>query len=768
MLSSVQYEFLDRHNETFTDLTGHWSTGYSLRADERTDVVHVSTVLSNYFDVLGVKPALGRAFVGAEDDVANPARAIVISHDLWSRRFEANPGIVGRVVDLGLGGQTYAPFTVVGVAPAGFRGISEPWKPIHAWITFAQSRDTPTTRWGGVVIGRLRPGVSVEQARAVVAAQGHQEFLTRPRPDPQYEPRLIVLSTNSVRTPLWPAETVIPRRLAGALTVVVAMVLLVAAANIAGLLLARGVGRSNELAIRRALGAGPRRIVRQLLVESLSIALAGGVAGLLLAWLLNHVFRVFTPVQFALDVWTDGPVLLYTVGVSVVAGVLVGVLPARQAGSLDVLPWLAGGDGFQTVRTKAPVRRAMTIPQVAVSLVLLLTAGVYIRDLLRTELADLGYQPRNVLVGYASLRTSPAERVHMTMPPDQRRDMDARYAERARRFYQQLFERLRAMPGTTDVAITGWLQLHEPAERPDWSALPAERAAAGERDGAPAQRAAVSPGYFSTLGIGLVAGRDFDARDTRTTPKVAVVSEGLARRVWPGRDAIGRTLALASTWNTNEKPEAYEVVGVVKDVMPILHERDPRPFIYLPLSQEWRPFATTVLVRGAGDSRLLLPLLRDAVQRSDDHADLYRARTMSELITDIMYPRRIAGAVLAASGLAALFLATVGVYGVVSYTVAQRRGEIAVRMALGAERRDIVRLVLRDGAVIAGWGAAAGVTLGYVAIRLTSSRYLALPQIDLATLVIAPLVLAGVILLACYLPARSAGRFDPLRVLRRS
>ena len=312
-----------------------------------------------------------------------------------------------------------------------------------------------------------------------------------------------MLPTNSVRTPLWPAETVIPRRLAGALTVVVAMVLLVAAANIAGLLLARGVGRSNELAIRRALGAGPRRIVRQLLVESLSIALAGGVAGLLLAWLLNHLFRVFTPVQFALDVWTDGPVLLYTVGVSVVAGVLVGVLPARQAGSLDVLPWLAGGDGFQTVRTKAPVRRAMTIPQVAVSLVLLLTAGVYIRDLLRTELADLGYQPRNVLVGYASLRTSPAERVHMTMPPDQRRDMDARYAERARRFYQQLLERLRAMPGTTDVAITGWLQLQEPAERPDWSALPAESAAAGERDGAPAQRAAVSPGYFSTLGIGL-------------------------------------------------------------------------------------------------------------------------------------------------------------------------------------------------------------------------------------------------------------------------
>jgi predicted permease len=768
VLASPQYDFLNEHNELFSGLTAQWGISLSLRADDQSDVVDAAWVLSNYFTVLGVPPALGRALSAAEDDVANPARAVVISHDLWNRRFRSDPAVIGKTVEVGLFGGVYTTYTVVGVAPPGFRGVSEPWKPVHVWMTFAQGRDMPAKVWSGVVIGRMRPGVDIEQARAVVVAQGRQEYASRAHHDPRYEMRLMVYPTDSVRTPSNPSAALIPKRLAGALTIVVAMVLLVAAANIAGLLLARGVGRSTEIAIRRALGAGPRRIVRQLLAESLAIALVGGVVGLLLAQLLIQLFRVFTPVQFALEVSTDGAVLIYTVGVSLISGVLVGVLPARQARSLDILPWLAGADGFQTVRAKALVRRAITVPQVAVSLVLLLTAGVYIRDLLKTELADLGYQPQNVLVGYASLRTSPAEREDRTMAPGVRRDVAARYAERARRFYQQLFERLRTLPGTRDVAITSWLQLQEPAERPDWSALPAEDAAAGGRDGAPAQRAAVSPGYFATLGITLVAGRDFDGRDTRTTPKVAVVGEALARRVWPGRDAIGRTLALASTWNTDEKPEPYEVVGVVKDVTPILHERDPRPIIYLSLSQEWRPSAGTVLVRGAGDSRLLLPLLRDAVQRSDDHADLYRVTTMSELITGIMYPRRIAGAVLAASGLLTLFLATIGVYGVVSYAVAQRRGEIAVRLALGAERRDIVRLVLHDGAVIAGWGAAAGLVLGYVAIRLTSSNYLALPQIDLATLLVTPLVLTGVVLLACYLPARAAGRFDPLRVLRRS
>ena len=496
----------------FTGLTAQWNVSSSLRADERSDVINLGWVRSNYFDVLGVTPVFGRGLLPSEDDVANPARAVVISHELWVRRFKSDRGIVGRTVELGLAGETYTPYSVIGVMPAGFRGVSEPWKPVHAWVTFAQSRDLPTPGWAGVTIGRLRPGVSVEQARAVVSAQGRQHYAAQPRPDPRYEPRLTVLPTNSVRTPQWPANAVIPKRLAGALTIVVAMVLLVAAANIAGLLLARGIGRSTEIAIRRALGAGSRRIVRQLLVESVVLAAIGGAGGLLLARLLVDLFRVLTPIQFTLNATIDGAVLLYTTGISVAAGVIVGVLPARQAGSFDILPWLTGGDGFQTVRTRSATRRTITIPQVAISLVLLLTAGVYVRDLLRTELANLGYQPRNLLVGYPSLRASPEERLNRRMSPELRTNLEARYAARTRLFYDRLSERLRAIPGTTDVAITSWLPLREPAERPEWAVI-ADEAGADAEPGAPAQRASVSPGYFATMGIEIVAGRDFDARD---------------------------------------------------------------------------------------------------------------------------------------------------------------------------------------------------------------------------------------------------------------
>ena len=761
-----QYEYLNQHNDVFTGLTAQWGISLSLRADNETEVVNAAWVLSNYFDVLGAGPAIGRTLLAAEDDVANPARAVVISHSLWTRRFKSDPDILGRTIEIGLFGQAYMPYTVVGVMGPEFRGVSEPWKPVHLWTTFAQGQDTPPAGWGGVAIGRLRPGVAVEQGRAVVEALGRQEYYSRPRPDPQYETRLVTLPTDSVRTPFDPSASIVPRRLAAALSIVVAMVLLVAAANIAGLLLARGVGRTGEIAVRRALGAAPRRIVRQLLVESLSISMIGGAAGLLLARLLIHLFHVLTPEQFALQASMDGSVLLFTAGTSVIAGLIVGVLPARQAGSLEVLPWLSGGENFQTAPARSRTRRVVTIPQVTLTLSLLLVAGVYIRALLTTELADLGYQPRNLLVGSIAVRTRPADRPTRNMSADQRQAIAARYAERARAFYDRLYERLHAMPGA-DVALTGWLQLAEPPERADWVAIASDDLAAGRDDGTPAQRASVSPGYFAALGLTFVRGRDFDARDTRTHPRVAVVAAALARRVWPGRDAIGQSLALVNTWDRNEKPDVFEVVGVVNDVRPIVHERDIRPFIYLALSQEWRPSASTVLVRSAGDSRLLIPSVADAVRRSDGDAELIRATTMTALLGQIMYPRRIAGVVLAASGLVTLVLATIGVYGVISYAVAQRRGEIAVRMALGADRRAIIGLVLRDGTTIAAWGCVAGLALGYTAIRMTSNRYLALPQPDLATLLVTPLLLTAVILLACYLPARAAGRVDPLRVLRR-
>ena len=768
VISNLYYDHFKEQNEIFTGITAHWAIPYTLRVDGETDVVNAAWVLSNYFDVLGVKPVMGRVLLPAEDEVANPERAAVISHALWVRRFRSDPAIVGKRINLALWGQPDMVFTIVGVMGPEFTGISDPWKPVQVWVTMAQGRELPETGWAAGVIARLKPGVIVEQARAIVATRGRQFYYSRPSARPEYEPRLVIYPTSDVRMPFDPAAALIPARLAAALTIVVAMVLLVAATNIAGILMARGVGRSGEIAVRRVLGAGPLRIARQLLAESLLLSIAGGLFGFVLAsWLLS-AFRAFTPVQFAFDVTMDRSAVLFTTAICVAAGVIVGIVPARQAIRLDVLPWLAGG-AVQRKQTSRRLRHAITLPQVAFSLVLLLVAGVYVRALLRVELADLGYQPRNLVVANPVLRTEPGERPSLRRgrsPADA--NLEERYAERTRRFYRQLLDRLRAIPGASDVAVADALPLREPPGRPDWSALPQEDFQAGKQHGVGTERSSVSPGYFRTMGAVMTAGRDFDERDTRTTPKVAVVSASVAQQLWPGRDPLGRVLTMVNEYGAaDEKSESFEVVGIVGDTRPVLREEGARPYVYFSLGQAWRPWGGNVVVRGVGDSRSLIPAIKAAVAGADSFADVSRVRTFTQMAGEILYPRRIAAAILAVSGMIALLLATIGVYGVVSYSVAQRTGEIGVRMALGAERRDIVRLVLREGGTVAAIGSVAGLALGYAAIRITSSHYLALPELDIATILVMPLVLGAVVLLACYLPARRAGRVEPMDVLRR-
>ena len=765
VIFSPAQQFFKQHSNVFTDVTMHWGVAYMLRADGESEIVNAEWVLSNYFDVLGVEPMLGRPLQAAEDQLSSTERAVVISHALWVRRFKSDPAIVGRQITLALTwAQVDLPAHVVGVMGPDFKGISEPWKPTHVWIAFAQgSHQQLQPIFSGAGIGRLRPGISLTQARAAVETQSGDAsgglFA------PGREPRFVLYRTNDVRMPFNPAAALIPRRLAAAMTVVVMMVLLVAATNIAGILMARGVGRSGEIAVRRVLGAAPLRIVRQLLAESLLLSFAGGLLGFVAAGWLLGAFRVLTPIQFAFDVARDARVAVFTSAVCILAGIVVGVLPARQAIRLDVLPWLAGSGGTQTRQTKARLRHAITLPQVAVSLMLLLVAGVYVRALLRVELADLGYEPRNVLVVTPTLRWQPDDLPHRRKPDPQREE---RVAARARAFYQKLLERLHAMPGAADSAIASSLPLREPPARHDWRAVVQEDPAAGGRDGTGTERASVSPGFFRTLGIKLVDGRDFDERDTRTTARVAIVSASVAHRLWPGR-AVGRTVTMINEWPaSNERPESYQVVGVVDDVQPVLGEGSQRPFVYFALGQQWRPTAAFVLVRGAGDSRILIPVTKDVITRADAFADVYRVQTMTQMVGEILYPRRIAATVLAVSGLVALLLSTIGVYGVVSYSVAQRTGEIGVRMALGAERGDIIRLVLAEGARVAALGSVAGLVLGYAAIAVTSSRYLAVPRLDILSVVLMSSLICGAVVLACYVAARRAGRLDPMDVLRRT
>ena len=763
---SRDYDILAKETGTFSETTAVSGMTAALLADNETDFVSGAAVLSNYFDVMGAKAALGRVLLPSEDEISNPERAVVISDTLWRRRFDSDPNVLGRRIAFVMD-QVEVPYTIVGVMPPGFTGISDPWRPTQLWVTFAQAWREPRPLWAGVMIGRLQPSVSWQQARDVMIARARHSYYSRQSARPEYEPRTHVFRTNDVRVPFSPAAALIPRRLAGAMSIVVAMVLLVAATNIAGILLARGVGRSSEIAVRRVLGAGAGRILRQLLCESLFLAFGGGLLGFVLARWMLEAFRLLVPESFALDVPMDLTAAFFTTAVCLAAGFAVGIMPARQAMRLDVLPWLSGAGTGHTTHGGRRLRHVITIPQVACSLVLLLVAGVYVRDLLEIELADTGYSTRNVVVAYPALRTHEGERRYRNMRNPDAKRLEERYAERVRLFHQRLLEALRAIPGIADVALVSSLPLHERQGRASWSVVPQELYQAGEMKGVGTGRASVTPGYFRTMGIQLTAGRDFDDRDTARSTKVAIVSESVAQRLWPGREPIGRVLTMVNEYpGRDEKMESFELVGVAKDVRPVLYENPTHPFVYFALGQEWRPWGT-IIARGVGDSRALIPALKGAVTAADPLADMARVQTMSQLVAQILYPRRIAAAVLATSGAIALFLATIGIYGVVSYSVAQRTGEIGVRMALGAERRDIMRLVLRDGAFIAVVGSIAGLILGYSAIRITSSRFLALPDVDLAALVLTPLVLTAVVLLACYLPARRAGSVDAMDVLRR-
>jgi putative ABC transport system permease protein len=763
ILHSTVIESFRAHHEVFTDLTAHWPTPYTLRVDGETDTVHAERVLSNYFSVLGVRPVMGRPFLATEDDVSNTERAVVISHSLWVRRFRADPTIVGRPIILALPwAQVDMPATVVGVMGPEFKGVAEPWKPTQLWITFAQGNDRAQKAASGIAIGRLKPGVTVQQAQSRIETLGAQAAATLFTPG--YEPRHVVYRTNDVRVPADPTAALVPARLAAAMMMVVAMVLLVAATNIAGILLAKGVGRSAEIATRRIAGATPLRIVRQLLAESVLLTCIGGIFALVLApWLLG-IFRAVTPAQFAIDAGIDTRVVCFTTAVCLIAGIVVGVMPARQAMSADVLPWLAPNRSVQWKHARARMRHVITIPQVAVSLVLLLVSAAYVRELLRIEFANLGYATQNVVLANPVFRVRSDERTTASAPDVEREE---RYAERSRRFYRQLLDRLRVIPGAQDVAISDSLPLREPPERPNWSVVSQDDVASGAETGVGAERSSISPGYFRTMKITLRAGRDFDERDTLQTPKVAVVSTAMAQRLWRGRDAVGRRLTIKNAWAAKEQTEWYEVVGVVDDVRSTLHHEASRPFVYLALGQEWRPSSHNVLVRGISDSSALVPFVKAAVNGADPLADVPRIRSLAQVTAEILYLRRIAAGILATSGLVALLLATVGVYGVVSYSVAQRTNEIGVRMALGADRRDVERLLLAEGATVAAVGCIIGVVLSYTAIRVTSSGYLAVPQPDIATTLATSVLLAAVVGVACYLPSRRAGSLDPMNVLRR-
>jgi predicted permease len=762
-MSRDLFDFFEQHAADLVELTGHGPAGAALTAGGEAERVSGELVRSSYFDLLGVKPILGRGLGPAEDDASNPEPAIVISYELWQRRFQADAAIVGRRVEV-----ERQPFTIVGVMEPGFRGLSDFWTPSQFWASPRQV--FPGLPIGEAPIGRLKPGVSFESFRAFVEAKTPELQQMRleqmsPAERARFGDRIRrstypVFRASQLRMPFHPQARVVPPGLLIAVTVVVGLVLVIASANIAGLLLARGVTRMAEVAVRRALGAGGWRLTRQLLTEAVLLSLIGGALGLLVARNVVALFRAYTPAQFALDATMDPRVLFFGVLLCLGAGMVVGLAPALQAAKVGVLEALGAGiAGAPCIRRR--LRYGIVIPQVGLSLVLLTIAGIHVRSLAETELKDPGYRTDQVVLNVYREAPWRAPDTRRGTSEDRRKDAEDQ-ARGERLFRTNVLERVGALPHVAASAFTS--RLPAGADLPSLGpVMTYDGFLAGSQVTESALRAEVSDGYFDVMGMHLLAGRRFDERDAIGNRNVAIVSEALASRLWADRQPIGKQLAFV---RSSGQPAWLEIIGVVNEIHPILDETGSTPQVYVPVRQQWRPESSYLVVLGKGDQTALVGELKKAVSGSDPYAEVWRAMTMRQVVSEILYPRRTAAAILTAAGLIGLSLACIGLYGVVSFSVAQRLREIGIRATLGAGKRDLVMLLLRDGASMTAIGCLLGLALAVLTHRLTANLLPGVPSIDLISFLLVPPALSLVVLLACYLPARRAASADPSQILR--
>jgi putative ABC transport system permease protein len=753
--------FRHRVGSTIAGLTTHQRLVAVMSTEGRDDRLIGEVVASNYFDTLQIRAAIGRTFDPSWDDASGPASGAIISDDLWTRRFSRTPDILGAPIRID--GRTFA---IVGVAPAGFAGVSAPWEPSQFWITSAQRyADNPelarrVAEKSDAVIARLAPGVSLRQMRAA-AEIGHTN---RPNDGPNADRYLIRAASDA----LIPTEVELESgpflAVTSAVAAIAGIVMVIAVINTTGILLARGVARRGELAIRRALGAGVGRILRQLATESALMAGAGGLAGLAVAGLLLMLHHAFSPASIlALNVTFDYRVLCFAGGVSLAAALAAGLAPMWQARQINVLASLGGGSRAGTSRRgRRQLRYGIVLPQIVLSVVLLVVAGSHLRPILRAELVEPGFRVHDIVTMHLDYR-GPAAVAGVPDPAEAER------GDHRRAFYRRAVDELRNVPGTLAVSLASRLPASASSR---WTIVGRDIRSGRESRAGDVVGGMVSGGYFKTLDIGLMRGRDFDDRDVLGAPPVAIISESLARTLWPGSDPLGQSVARGREASPTAEADWLEVVGVVSDIQTPV-DGLARPAIYTPVGQiksSWYPLE--VVMHAVGDPGARNRLVNDAIRRVDPSAELTGFRTMAQVIADARYPRRVAAWLLGLSGAAGLLLATIGLYGVVSYSVAEQSRDMGIRAALGASRRDIIALVLQQTRRLLLMSCAIGFGLGYAAVRLSQRFANPLfelpPTMDGVGLTAAVGLVAGVVLLACYIPARRASAADPLDVLRGS
>ncbi len=747
-LNSVSYrdyvDFRDR-NRSFDGLLAYSLApfGLSEKPGASTHLKYGLFVSGNFFRVLGIEPALGRRFRADEDKVPGRDAVVVLSHDLWSSQFGNDPSVIGRKLRL-----NGVEFTVVGVAPEHFTGVDQYFRPalfvpiaMSPRIGQPDSLEKRDARWLSVK-GRLKPGVTISQAHADLASIA--AALERMYPDTNRDQSVRVKTELQLRIEQDPWDS----QLVAMLMTLALSVLLVACANVAGLLLSRARARSREIAVRLAIGAGRAQLTRQLLLESLLIALLGGAAGIVIAYggvqLFNQI-QVPSDLPLVLSAQLDHRVLFFTLAVSLVSTILFGLTPAIRSTRSDLVSALKAADADMTGRRRLWGRNALVVGQIAISLILLTVATILFRGFAEELTEGPGFRTDHLLM--------------MTFDPTL-----VRYSEaQTQQFYKQLLERARSAPGVKSAAWTANIPMAPDQDMqnvaPEGHQFPPGQPTAG------VFADTVGEQYFETMGTPILRGRGFLRTDTASAPLVAIVNEQFAKHYWPNQDVIGKRIHLSTA-----NGPLVQIVGIAKTSKYLWIAEAPTDYLYLPLAQHPQP-RMTLIAQSQSDSGSLAPALRQVVKSVDPDMPVYGVRTMDDFYMErAVKTGNIVLQSVGSLGLMGLVLAMVGLYGLVAYSVSRRTREIGIRMAIGADRMNVARMVLKQGLTLALIGAAIGVIFSVGADRVLGSMFGGSGGVNteeaLIIFLLMPLTLMTVTLVATYAPARRASLIDPMRALR--
>jgi predicted permease len=700
-------------------------------------------VSANYFDILGLSPARGRFFLPDEDSKPGGNNVAVVSYALWANKFGSDPNIIGKVLTLNA-----TPYTVIGVGPRGFKGTftfgsaEEVWVPVSMYpqvlAGFFKDNFNDRRFLATGMFGRLKDGVTIGGAEASLKTISSRLETAYPKDN---------ASRSVALTPLTDAVVGVNNHaqfmLAGGLMMgIVGVVLLIACVNVANLLLAQAARRERELSLRAALGASRRRVIQQLFTETIVLAIAAGIAGIVIAYLGRMALWSFRPpfiLDGDLDIAFDLHVLAFTMGVSLVTAILIGVAPALKVAKPNINEVLkVGGRGGSVGWARNRFRSALVVTEIALALVALAGAGLFVRSMQNAQRIDPGFESKNLFVFAFDLGA-----LH--------------YDEgRGQQFVRTAIERAEAAPGVASATIASNLPLGGGFSR---TVFPEGQSETTGYRGTLTQLNDVAPNYFKTLRIPLVSGREFTDNDRKDTTFVVVVNEAMAKHFWPGENALGKRFHFFG------ETQLREIVGIVRDTVVNAIGEEPQPLVYLPMAQDFAP-AATMQVRTNGNPDAVIANVRRNVQSLDNNLALTNFDTIGGLLDQGLWASRMGAGMLSLFGGIALILSVVGVYGVLSYSVTQQTREIGIRMAMGAQTSSVLSLVVKQGMRLAIVGLALGLAIGLFAMRSMSDLLLGVSPHDPLIFSSVVLVLAIAAVLACYFPARRAARVDPLVALR--